>query len=129
MSRARAAIGDRALGALIARGEGQEARRAAKRAPAVGVQILNSVRLGAFCGEDEAVVKRMQSLEKLFKGRHFERDITVLGPARPVTIRLRNRGDAATTQKGGSLVRKRLAAYWNEFQDIYNLKVPAPGWH
>jgi transposase-like protein len=42
------------------------------------VQILNSSRLWAFCGKGEMVLKKMQSLEKLFNGRHFERDIIVL---------------------------------------------------
>jgi hypothetical protein len=40
------------------------------------VQILNFGRLWAFEGEDETV-KKIPSLEKLFKGRHFERDIIV----------------------------------------------------
>jgi hypothetical protein len=41
------------------------------------VQILNSGKLWAFCGEDETV-KNIPSLEELFKGRHFERDLIVL---------------------------------------------------
>jgi hypothetical protein len=40
------------------------------------VQILNAIRLWVFFGKDGTVM--MRSLEKLFKGRHFERDIIVV---------------------------------------------------
>jgi hypothetical protein len=41
------------------------------------VQTSNSDRFWAFAGEDETM-KKIPSLEKLFKGRHFEREIIVL---------------------------------------------------
>jgi hypothetical protein len=41
------------------------------------VQLLNSGKLWAFCGEDETV-KKIPSLEELLKGRLFERDTIVL---------------------------------------------------
>jgi hypothetical protein len=42
------------------------------------VQSLNSGRLRTLCDDGETVMKKTQSLEGLFKGRHFERDIIVL---------------------------------------------------
>jgi hypothetical protein len=41
------------------------------------VQILKWGKLWAFYDEDEKVTK-IASLERLFKGRHFERDIIIL---------------------------------------------------